>query len=231
MQFPKLKVFGDVQQGLGPLLDELGLKARMREWMGYPTIQFETPDGTMVSPIRFVMRTKHQPEEPGSLWKGFSIQYASFDMEALPDSDWTFVNFAGLSDYYLKGTDIESLQILKEELRAYKLILTEEHPKATYESTLFQAYIEVRKSLAHLVILPVECNRIGELEVLSFNDKLGRNWVLMFGDRFKIELDGVIVMESKYYEIDDIEIISSFVKRSVLNISPDLKSDQGDYVP
>ena len=223
MHFPKLKVFGDIQKWLAPLLDQLGLKARMREWCGYPTIQFENSEGTMRSPIRFVMRTKHEPDVPGSLWKGFSIQCTGYDARSLPDSDWTFMRYAGMDDIYLKGTDLESLKLLVRELKAYDLIFMEEHAKATFDVDFYETYLKLTRALKKFGDLPIACKRSGDVESQHFTDHAGRLWQIEYDEQIHLSLDGVRLKEFKYFQA---ETIVPFIKRELKKVSPEVKNEE-----
>ncbi|TCB00910.1 hypothetical protein E0H65_08185 [Rhizobium leguminosarum bv. viciae] len=223
MQFPKLKILGDIQTGTAPILDQLRLKARMREWCGYPTIQFETVDGSMRSPVRFVMRTKLEPDVPGSLWKGFSIQCTGYDAKPLPDSDWTFVRYAGMDDIYLNGTDIKSLELLIRELQAFDLIFTEEHPKATFDEDFYETYLKLKRGLKKFGDIGVTCKRSGEIESQYFTDHAGRSWEINFDERIHVSLDGVRLKEVRFAEADT---IVPFIKRELKKVSPEVRNDE-----
>ncbi|WP_426231654.1 hypothetical protein [Pararhizobium sp. DWP3-4] len=222
MEFPKLKFFGEVQKTLAPVLDHLGLKARMREWWGYPTIQFETPDGTMRSPICLVLRNPDPSNKAGSRWKGHTIQYTGHDERPLGDSGWTFVKFVAMDEEYLKGSDNASARTLARDLMDFNLTFTETHPMATFEIEVFNTYNNLRKMLKRSDNPTVECQRSGKLEILKFNDHAGRAWSIEFGEQVTVSVDGASLKTFRYYEA---ETIMPFVKRTISKIKPEVTTD------
>lgn len=200
----RLKFLKDVQTKLAPVLQELGLKARLKPKAEGTVIFFECEDKLTFSPVTLALSDSESHSEGSGYLAGLTWQH----FERLPASDngWRYDRPMFGSREYIPLSEHELFEGLETVLREAGVVRTEDHPLYTSNEYLADTYEFLKIWLSEFGESSIAYERTRGIESLNFNDPSGTAWRIEFGraatkvladgklfKRFEAETDGQYV--------------------------------------
>jgi len=182
----------EVQAKLKPVLQELGLTARLRISFVGTTIEFANEDRSILSPVRILLarRAKEQHDRP---WVGSGLLFANCEEIEIGDTGWKYLRErAGGFPSQFGDDENETFAQIREAIQEEELVrVGESHPDLTCDDTFAEDYRLVQILANKVNAGPMRCERVGNHMSYVFESEDGAEWRLAYmEDEIVLSIDG-----------------------------------------
>jgi hypothetical protein len=197
----------EINEHLGPLLDELGIAPKIRRDDTDISIGFGSTDGNTVSPVEIELGRKAKTTTTESSWKGSALTISLWRNVPIGDNGWVYQKF--LKDHLrqeIKADRDVAFQELSSCLRGHPLLhFRRSREKYSADLDFADAYEAIRRATSSDEDFAINCERGPECDSFVFTWPEGHNWqVLLKGTNVIVLVDGEEELSVDTYELDKV---------------------------
>jgi hypothetical protein len=211
MKFHILNRLAEINQRVGPILDELGVKAKIaRDTDGSIYVEFKNKDGTRLSPVEIYLGNEALSTTTPSSWRGSQLEATYWDETKIGDNGWTLQHFANSSHSYKNTANADHfLDTLAKWLRGHGVIYSERSKQGyTVDEDFARAYKVIKDALPHGKVIKVNCERGQETDAYVFTHPTGHDWRV------------TVINRSATAYVDGVELASVYVEEMERKLGP-----------
>ncbi len=183
MRFETLQRLKEVQDRLGPVLDDLRVKAKLKREEDWIAIKFQSDDGSIQVPITLYLHPNAMYGGDEASWEGTEVEIQEWHENPFT-AGWVANSFSGqTTSIYLGPNDDENFQALTQAIRESGVVyLGRSHVGRTDDEYFADAYDHLRNALLSEDDEEVACLRENAFDSLNFTDPSGQRWKIAFQD-------------------------------------------------
>jgi hypothetical protein len=185
MRFEILQRLKELQQKLGPLLEELDIKTKVRRRNGEIAITFEGRGGNTRAPVEVHLHPNAFSGGEESGWEGSDVVIEHWDWREIGSNGWIYERYAGMASLIPLDDDLEkSLDAIGCAIEQHGLVYVgKELPNRTCNKNFALAYEHIRDAFPPARgRRPITCSREGNTESYNFTAPSGAKWRVSFNE-------------------------------------------------
>ncbi|KQW82051.1 hypothetical protein [Ensifer sp. Root127] len=203
MEFPLLKRLAEIQKKLKPVLNELGLKAKLTSPLLDNRITFTNVDGSVVHSVEIHLgeaATRGQPDP----WKGSYMRRTRAEEVPIGDNGWKYLEYGDFADSKPFDENAEeTFGYIEECLRHYPVIRQgNSHPDLVVDEEFDEVYREIEWRIRDITNSPITCDRTDGVMSINFAEEYsGDLWRIAFQNyRTALFINGEKLAETASYD-------------------------------
>jgi len=206
MRFQLLERLEELSRRLGPLLDQLGVRAKVHSDSGGMTLTFEKDDGTARSPVELWLGRAAIAGEPQPGWQGTRlIEYVHLK-NRIGHNGWTYDEFVAVekSDKFNDNVD-ETFAAIEKALTTHDLLyLRNSHTTRTNDYGFVLVWNEIKSALSMTKKVTVLCSRDDGINSFNFQGTEDRKWKITVSDEAAVvSVDGHEIGKFEPWRFDE----------------------------
>ncbi|MBD8651160.1 hypothetical protein IFT66_08745 [Rhizobium sp. CFBP 13726] len=199
---------GEINEHLGPLLEELGIGPKIQRYAdGAIYIEFKSKDGNIISPVEIQLGRCAMTTTTASSWRGSEMCGTFWENIAIGDSGWVHQKFLNSESRYEMTADREAVfEKLSTWLRGHGLLYLDRSRDGYFTDDNFaRTYAVIKNAMLADEDVAIGCERCPDFDSFVFSCPEGHNWrVSLDGLDVTVLLDGHEEISVKTHELEQL---------------------------
>jgi hypothetical protein len=209
MEFRNLKLLAEAQERLKPVLDEMGLQAKLTKPMMSEGIVFSNEDESVTHAVEIVLKNDGPLAPPLKSWEGCYMNRHDRAEVPLGDTGWSYISYGVPASSKRFNANIdETFACIEKCLRSYPLFRTgETHDLLTQDENFGKAYEAILERVGDITTSDLTCERIDGGMSMSFaEDYSGDKWEIVFkGVKAGLLINGEKIADAESTRAEDVQ--------------------------